>query len=46
VLGVAAVDALDDRVGQALVQRLLAPRFARAQHVQAHARDDGGQPAA
>ena len=28
------------------VQRLLAPRLARAQHVEADAGDDGGQPAA
>ena len=36
----------DDRVGHVRVQRLLAPRAARAQHVQAHPRDDRGQPAA
>ena len=46
VLGVGAVGAVDDRLGHVDAQRLLAPRVARAQHVQADARDDGRQPAA
>ena len=46
VLGVGAVDAVDDRLGQ--VHARAAPRaaIARAQHVQRDARDDGRQPAA
>jgi hypothetical protein len=35
----------DDRVGKVRVQQVLAPRGARAQHVEADARHDGGQPA-
>ena len=47
VLGVDGVGAVDQRVGDAhLLQRRLAPRRARAQHVQRHARDDRRQPAA
>ena len=46
VLGLGPVVAADDRVGHADVQRLLAPRPARAQHVEAHPRDDRRQPRA
>ena len=46
VLGVGAVGGVDDRVGHVHVERLLAPRLARAEHVQRHACDDGRQPAA
>ena len=46
VLGVGAVSGVDDRVGHAHVERLLAPRSARAEHVQRHACDDRRQPAA
>ena len=37
---------VDDRLGHVRAQRLLAPRLARAQHVEADARDDRRQPAA
>ena len=46
VLGVDPVLAAHDRLGHVRVQRLLAPRLARAQHVQAHPRDDRRQPSA
>jgi hypothetical protein len=46
VLGLGAVGGVDDRVGNVHVERLLAPRFARAEHVQRYACDDRGQPAA
>jgi hypothetical protein len=46
VLGGRAVRAVHDRVGQLQVHQLLSPRRARAQHVERHARYDGGQPAA
>ena len=36
----------DDRLGQRRAHEVLAPRAARAQHVQAHAADDRRQPAA
>jgi hypothetical protein len=44
VLGVDAVGAVDDRLGQADAERLLAARLARAQHVEGDARDHGPQP--
>ena len=46
VLRIAALDGVDDRVGQMDVQRLLAARLACAEHVQRHAGDHGRQPAA
>ena len=46
VLGVGAVGGIDDRVGHAHVERLLAPRPARAEHVQRDAGDDRRQPGA
>ena len=46
VLGVDPGDRIDDRLGDVGPERLLAPGLARAQHVQAHARDHGGQPPA
>ena len=46
VLGVGAVRAVDDRLGDVHVQRLLAPRPARTQHAQRHSSDHGGQPRA
>ena len=46
VLRVGTVGAAHDRVGHVRVQRLLAPRAARAQHVQAHPGDDRRQPTA
>jgi hypothetical protein len=45
VLGVDPVLAARDRLGHALAERLLTPGRARPQHVQAHPRDDGRQPA-
>jgi hypothetical protein len=44
VLGIGPVGRVDDRVRHVHVQRLLAARVARAQHVQCHARHDRGQP--
>jgi hypothetical protein len=46
VLRVGRVDAVDDRLGHAHLQRNLSARSARAQHVQRHAPDDGRQPSA
>ena len=46
VLGIGAVDRVDDRVRHPLVERLLAPRVAGAQHVQGDPRDHRGQPGA
>ena len=46
MLGLGAVGGVDDRVGNVHIERLLAPRSARAEHVQRHARDDRRQPAA
>jgi hypothetical protein len=46
VVGVDVAVGTDDRIGHVCVQRFLAPRPARAQHVEAHPPDDGGQPAA
>jgi hypothetical protein len=47
VLGVAAgILVADNRLGQPGADVALPARFAAAQHVQAHAPDDGGQPAA
>lgn len=51
VLRIDGCEPRDDRVGQPdvpvlVLQRILAPRGARAQHVQAHPADHGGQPAA
>ena len=37
--------ASDDRIGQTHVQRILASRRPRSQHVEAHTRNDGRQPA-
>jgi hypothetical protein len=45
-LRVEAILAAHDRLGQVRIQRFLAPRLARAQHVQTHARDHRGQPSA
>jgi len=45
VLGVDPVRATDDRVGHADVERLLAPRSPRAQHVEADPGGDRRQPA-
>ena len=44
VLGVGAVGAVDDRLGQAQVERVLAPRLAGAEHVQRHAAHHRRQP--
>jgi hypothetical protein len=44
VLGVDPVLAAHNRLGHLLAQRLLAPRLARAQHVEAHSRDNRRQP--
>jgi hypothetical protein len=44
VLGVDGVGAVHDRIGQALVERLLAARLARPQHVERHAADGGDEP--
>jgi hypothetical protein len=44
VLGIEPLRRAHDRVGHVDVERLLAPRAPRAQHVQRHARDDRGQP--
>ena len=46
VLGVDPVGGVDDRVGNVHVERLLASRPARAEHVQRDACDDGSQPGA
>ncbi len=46
LLGAASARARRDRLGRVRGQRLLAPRLARPQHVEAHARDDRRQPAA
>ena len=46
VLGIDGVVAEHDRVGHVRAERVLAPRLARAQHVEAHPRDDRRQPAA
>jgi hypothetical protein len=46
VLGVGAVGAVDDRLRHAHIEGFLAPRSARAQHVQRDARDHGRQPSA
>ena len=46
MLRVGAVRGIDDRVRDVDAERLLAACFARAQHVQRHARDDGREPAA
>jgi hypothetical protein len=46
VLGVGAIHAVDDRLGYAYAQGLLAPRPARAEHVQRHAGGGGRQPSA
>jgi hypothetical protein len=46
VLGVGAAGGIDDRIGHVHVERLLAPRPARAEHVQRHAGDDRRQPGA
>jgi hypothetical protein len=46
MLGVGAVGGVDDRVGHVHVERLLAPRSTRAEHVQRHACDDRCQPGA
>src|SRR5215203_3684094 len=46
MLGVDPVLAAYDRLGHASAQRLLAPRLARAQHVQAYPPDDRRQPSA
>ena len=45
LLGIAVAGDGHDRLGQA-AHVLLVTRTARAQHVETHARDDGGQPAA
>jgi hypothetical protein len=45
VLGVALVADGDNRLGQPRADGVLAPRAARAQHVEAHAPDHGRQPA-
>jgi hypothetical protein len=45
VLGVGAVERIDDRVGDTyVIQRVLASCLARAQHVERHARHHGRQP--
>jgi hypothetical protein len=44
VLGVRPVRAIDDRVRQDDVERLLAMRATRPQHVQRHAGHDGREP--
>jgi hypothetical protein len=46
VLGVEAVGAAHDRLGQVRAERLLAARPARAQHVERDAPDDRRQPGA
>ena len=46
VLRVHPLGAAHDRIGHAHVDRLLAPRPPRAQHVERQARDDGRQPSA
>ncbi len=46
VLGVDSFFAARDRLGYVRAQGLLTPRGARAQHVEAHARDDRRQPPA
>jgi hypothetical protein len=46
VLGVAPVRMAHDRIGHVRAQGMLAPRLARAQHVQAHSRDDRRQRSA
>jgi hypothetical protein len=46
VLGAAPARAGRDRLRRVRGERLLAPRGARPQHVEAHARHDGGQPSA
>ena len=46
MLGLGAVGGVDDRVGNVHIERLLAARSARAEHVQRHAGDDRRQPAA
>jgi hypothetical protein len=46
MLGVDAVLGADDRVGHMGTERLLGPRIARLEGVQAHAGDDRGQPPA
>ena len=46
VLGGIIVDPRDDRVGHVRVQRVLAASRPGAQHVQAHAGHDGGEPRA
>ena len=45
VLGIDLL-AAQDRLGHVRAEGLLAPRRARAQHVEAHPRDDRGQPSA
>jgi hypothetical protein len=44
LLGVDPVLGAHDRLGHVKVQRHLAPRLARAQHTQAHPRDDRREP--
>ena len=46
MLGVALARAGRDRLRRVRGEQLLAPRLARPQHVEAHARDDRRQPAA
>ena len=46
MLGAAPARAGRDRLRRLRGERLLAPRLARPQHVEAHARDDRGQPSA
>ena len=46
MLGIADALIGDDRLGQPAVDELLAARLARAQHVEADAADDRGQPGA
>ena len=46
LLGAAPARAGRDRLRRVRGERLLAPRLARPQHVEAHARDDRGQPSA
>jgi hypothetical protein len=46
VLGIGAVGGVDDRVGNMHLERLLASRSARTEHVQRHPGDDRRQPGA
>src|SRR4029453_2370969 len=46
LLGAAPAHTSRNRPRSVRSERLLAPRFARPEHVQAHTRDDGGQPSA